>query len=190
MPKYGGITRFYPEIRELQPGFNERRFWARVEKTDACWLWTGARSNDGYGSMTYRDPEGTRHHIRTHRVVWLLAGLGPIPEGGFICHRCDTPLCVRPDHLFLGTQTDNMRDMMSKGRGPTAERNGSARLTSDQVEEIRRRYAEGGITHRQLAEEYGVHAGTISKITLRTRWRLTVHTQPVLAECDSSILYS
>jgi len=85
-------------------------FWAEVEKTDGCWLWRAALSTNGYG-QTSRD--GVQ--IRAHRLAWELER-GPIPVGLLVLHRCDVPTCVNPDHLFLGTNKDNSRDMAAKGR--------------------------------------------------------------------------
>lgn len=89
----------------------ELRFWDKVDRRepDACWLWVGARRHR-YGEV-WRDNK----HVYAHRVSYEIAN-GPIPAGLFICHRCDTPLCVNPAHLFAGTQTDNMRDAANKGR--------------------------------------------------------------------------
>jgi hypothetical protein len=92
------------------PTLEEARFWARVDKSGECWLWTGPRDKDGYGKANVR-----RRALRAHRVSWTMAN-GAIPEGLIVCHRCDTPACVRPDHLWLGTQLDNVRDMTAKGR--------------------------------------------------------------------------
>lgn len=89
----------------------EERFWAKVEKTDGCWLWTAALSTTGYGRIGVG-----KKMAYTHRLSWEMHN-GPIPPGMHICHHCDNPKCVRPDHLFLGTRTDNMRDMWRKGRG-------------------------------------------------------------------------
>lgn len=96
----------------------EERFWAGVKKTETCWIWTRANNGgDGrthiYGVMSRgRRGEGL---IRTHRYSWELHN-GSIPEGLCALHRCDEPLCVRPDHLFLGTLKDNTQDMVTKGR--------------------------------------------------------------------------
>ena len=91
----------------------EERFWSKVEMIPfhPCWEWMGFRNEWGYGqvAISHRSPE------RAHRLSWIIH-YGPIPRGLFVCHRCDNPGCVRPDHLFLGTTTDNMRDMISKGR--------------------------------------------------------------------------
>ena len=93
------------------------RFWTKVEKTEGCWLWRGALSRKGYGSFR-ADAIGGR---QSHRVAWELTH-GPIPDGLFVLHRCDTPRCVNPAHLWLGTAADNSRDMALKGRAASGER--------------------------------------------------------------------
>lgn len=92
----------------------ERRFWDKVQKTPTCWLWTGA-TKDGYRYGIIGPPGGHGSPIRAHRLSWELAN-GPIPSGMVICHSCDEPRCVRPEHLFLGTQRDNLFDARSKGK--------------------------------------------------------------------------
>lgn len=102
-------------------GTNEERFWARVRKSDGCWEWTGTLSPCGYGRFDIAPPLADRwHSTGAHRVAWMLTH-GPIPEGEghhgtCVLHRCDNPKCVRPDHLFLGTQSENMADKTQKGR--------------------------------------------------------------------------
>jgi hypothetical protein len=86
---------------------------------------------------------------------------GAIPDGKCVCHRCDNKGCVRPSHLFLGTQADNMRDMVAKGRSRAGSRNHRAKLTEADATTIRERYAAGGITQSALADEYGVVEGCI-----------------------------
>lgn len=93
-----------------QPQSIEERFWSKVEKTEACWNWVGATSRRGYGAMNIDN-----RTLQTHRVVYELT-YGTIPAGLCVCHHCDNPRCVRPDHLFLGTHADNMHDMVRKGR--------------------------------------------------------------------------
>lgn len=82
-------------------------FWLKVTKTDTCWLWTGRRDKNGYGKVGA---------ALSHRVFWELHN-GHIPDGLYVLHHCDNPPCIRPTHLFLGTQADNVRDMAAKGRG-------------------------------------------------------------------------
>jgi hypothetical protein len=97
----------------------------------------------------------------------------------FVCHTCDVPSCVRPDHLWLGSPADNSRDMVAKGRHRTSygEEARKARLTEAQVREIRARYVPGSITFVQLAKEYGVNHGTIQHVIHRRTWK---HIDPLL----------
>lgn len=122
-------------------------------------------------------PFGTRT-VRAHRFAWELE-VGLIPNGMSVLHRCDNPRCVRPDHLFLGTQADNMRDMRAKGRfvpalGPRKDYHGEAhpasKVTEDDVREIRRLRAEGR-TLQSLADEFGLVNSAIHNIISRKTWR-------------------
>lgn len=137
-----------------------------------CWIWTAAACSRGYGFIN--DNGEIR---RSHRVSWELHN-GPIPEGsGYhgtcVLHKCDTPECVNPDHLFLGTQAENVTDMFGKGRGKKAsgERHGRAKLTKKDVLSIRRRYAEGGISHQKIASKYRVSESLVGFIVNRKIWR-------------------
>lgn len=143
------------------------RFWAKVHKTDSCWLWTGAHSSGGYG--TFRLNGRT---IRAHRFAYEVL-VGTIPAGLMLCHHCDTPACVNPDHLFAGTMADNVRDRDAKQRriAPCGEKNGFAKLTADQVREIRRRYVPRKVSLSSLAREYGVDHTTIHAIVRGENWK-------------------
>lgn len=149
------------------------RFWEKVDRRGKhdCWVWSGARDRGGYGLIWAGSSQ------LAHRVSWVLHH-GPIPRGKKILHRCDNPPCVNPDHLECGTQKKNMRDAMERGRwnpSDTArmargERSGGAKLTRRQVLDIRREYASGKASMKQLAKKHGVVPGTISKIVNRQRW--------------------
>jgi hypothetical protein len=156
--RYAGMTR--PPIE---------RFWEKVVQSDGCWEWTAARTSAGYGEFAV----ATGQMIYAHRFMWTLH-FGPIPEGMFICHHCDNPPCVRPDHLFIGAASDNHADMRHKGRGsnpPTGkgEANHAARLTSSQALDILTRL-EQGETQTSLAREYNVHLSTVHLIKNRRNW--------------------
>lgn len=138
------------------------RLWTKVDKSGECWNWTGRTHRFGYGEITFNgEKQGT------HRVAWVLAN-GPIPTGLSVLHRCDNPRCVRPDHLFLGTQTDNQRDMREKGRHIKGSRHPHARLTETEAIEIQR---SAGVSALALARKYGVSKVTVRNIQLGRRWK-------------------
>lgn len=142
-------------------------FWRRLIKQpgDGCWLWgSPARVSRFYGAVSF---EGKKDYA--HRVAWRFAN-GPIPNGVCVLHRCDNPLCCRPDHLFLGSQADNMRDMATKRRSCLGERNRAAKLSEPAVKEIRRLRGISK-TFRQIADSYGVSASVIFRIIKGDIWR-------------------
>lgn len=147
----------------------EERFWAKVQKTESCWIWSAGTSIGGYGDFS------VTHSIKVpaHRFSWEFT-YGPIPAGISVLHSCDNPPCVNPEHLFLGTKGDNNRDRAQKGRSKGVFFKGSlhrnAKLTEDAVLDIRRRYAAGGIYQRELANEYGVTRFAIGEIVNRVNW--------------------
>lgn len=146
-----------------------RRFWEKVDqKGDGCWLWQGSVfQGTGYGRMKIHQKT-----YRSHRLAWVLTN-GSIPDGLYVCHRCDVPLCCRPDHLFLGTPAENYADMVAKGRRAefvAGEGHGKHRLTASDVLDIRQSYEAGGISMRKLGAMYGVHLATIHLIITRRNW--------------------
>jgi hypothetical protein len=145
----------------------EERFWAKVDKSGECWLWTAAVDGRGYGKIqtgTLAKPKLEA----AHRVAWRLTR-GTEPTG-FVLHHCDTPRCVRPDHLFEGTSADNAADMVTKGRQTRGASHPFARLTEEQVREIRSLDPE--ITNiAAVARRYGVSYFTIRKVVRGETWR-------------------
>ena len=167
------VARFGPEPRDP-----EERFMEKVVKEpgpDGCWLWQGFIFPRGYGA--FRD--GSSGSRRAHR--WSYEHfVGPVPDGLLVLHRCDVRHCVNPDHLFVGTQKDNIADMLAKGRGPERVRQGAtlnnvgvnnpaAKLTEDAIREIRRLYADG-TQIIQLARRYGVSTPVIHSILKGKTW--------------------
>jgi len=150
----------------------ETEFWSRVAKGTGCWLWIANKDRSGYGRFNFK---GVRKPA--HRVSYELS-YGHIESNNFICHRCDEPSCVRPGHLFQGTQFDNMLDMTKKGRRAAGKKvsnpgelNPAAKLTVSQVADIRYRYSNEKISQIKLATQYGVSQQVISNIILRKNWR-------------------
>lgn len=137
------------------------RFWAKVDQTGECWLWTGAQLADGYGVFQL-----ARKAVKAHRVSWELAH-GPIPAGLMVCHRCDVPACVRPDHLWLGTCADNLGDAARKGRMSHGERHFRARLAPLDVLTIR----ASNLNATALARQHGVSICTILDVRKRRTWK-------------------
>ena len=145
----------------------EERFWTKVNKKgdDECWEWQACRNSDGYGSIGYK-----KSTALAHRVSWELH-FGPIPEGMQVLHKCDNPPCMNPNHFFLGTHTDNMRDRKAKGRAnysnnAKGEKNGAAKLTCSDVIAIRKDTR----THKAIAKDYGVDFNTIYRVKARKLW--------------------
>lgn len=131
-----------------------------------CWLWMGGVTHNGYGRFKF---EGKTR--RAHRYSFV-QHRGEIPRGYDVLHSCDTPSCVNPDHLFLGTHQDNMIDRSAKGRQSRGERNGSSKLTADQVAKIRSRYVRGrGGGSFALAREYGITRTHLGFIVNRKNWK-------------------
>lgn len=144
------------------------RFWFYTTKSDeGCWLWTGSTNMNGYGRLAI-DSKG--HYVVAHRVSWEIHH-EPIPDNKMVLHRCDNRLCVRPDHLYVGTAKDNATDREERGR--SADRQGIrhplARLTEQDVSEIIT-LRDSGLKLQDIADRYGVSDSTISAIIHSKRW--------------------
>jgi len=143
------------------------RFMEKVTpNSQGCWIWT-ASQRDAYGDFWLPD----RMH-KAHRVSYMLF-VGPIPDQMDVLHSCDNPLCVQPEHLWLGTDKDNAADRDMKGRSVyvSGERHGSAKLSQKQVEEIRKKYQRFINGYTILSREYGVGRGAIRDIIKNKTWR-------------------
>lgn len=147
------------------------KFWSKVDVglKERCWLWKGYVNPAGYGMINLHDKPFPCFG-KAHRVSWYLH-FGKIPDGLCVCHKCDVRDCVNPGHLFVGTSAENTMDMYSKGRGVVnyGEANGCAKVTREDVEEIRRLYSDGK-TIDELAPVYGVDRTTIFKIATMKSW--------------------
>ena len=141
------------------------RFWAKVDKTDSCWLWSGGKSKNGYGLISLGAP--SRLLVYVHRAIWASA-YGPILEGMNVCHHCDTPACVNHGHLFLGTHQQNMDDRGSKGRCQHGETHYNAKLTEADIHVIRA--ARGVELQRVTASRFDIHSAHVCAIQRRQRW--------------------
>ena len=141
----------------------QMRFWAKVKKSEPeqCWEWLSVLTHDGYGRMWF----GGRFE-GAHRLSWIFTH-GTIQSGMQVCHKCDNPSCVNPSHLFLGTGEDNMMDCVHKGRRTKS----SAKLTSEQIEEIRNKYQNKEKGSWLLGREYGVSKTQILRIVKHICWQ-------------------
>lgn len=163
--------------RDASASFLER-FWSRVDKDGPtliaelgqCWTWKGARHvYDGYGLASFK-----KRPVHAHRVAWFIAnGVWPHP---FALHKCDggrTVGCVRIDHLYEGDHAQNMRDMVERKRNPgrRGEKNHNAKLTAEQVAQIKVYLEAGERTQLQIAAQFGVNGRTVSNIHNRKTWR-------------------
>ena len=179
----------------MKNGTREERFWEHAERgsEDDCWEWQGYRTSKGYGRM-----QVNYISLGAHRLSWEIHN-GPVPDGLLVCHRCDNPPCVNPEHLFVGTCVDNAQDMLAKGRAttgasngahtqphrrPRGDRNGArthpekwrrgeavngAKLTESSVREIRR--LAGTASTYRLADKFGVSPATVQRTIARKTWR-------------------
>lgn len=143
-----------------------RRFWDKVLIGDGCWIWAAARTKTGYGTVGV----GNGKTSQAHRVSWELC-VGPIPDGMQVLHKCDNPPCVNPDHLFIGTNDDNMKDRKAKGRYDLrGEKNPLSVLTEDAVRDIRENYRPRKTPLKYFAEKYGVRLSAVHMAFKRKTW--------------------
>jgi hypothetical protein len=160
-----------------KPAFLAERLAAQIDSSllDGCWPWRGDCSDSGYGRIRVGSAaDGTRRMELAHRVKWRIT-FGDIPDGLDVLHKCDNPPCCRPDHLFLGTNADNMRDRDAKGRGTppphyVGELHPRAKLTANDVATIRTLVASGA-SQSALGRQFGVTHSAIGRIVRGTGWK-------------------
>jgi hypothetical protein len=156
----------------------ELDFWLKVKQIGKCRIWIGSKDKHGYGEIQYKGKKWATHRLAYHLVN------GSIPDGMDILHKCDNPPCCKPEHLFPGTQKDNVDDMMKKGRNGGQFEKGHvnnnplkgediaiSRLTEREVLEARGRHATGKIGHKLLAKEYNMAASTMRAVLTRKTWK-------------------
>lgn len=146
----------------------ESRFWSKVRKTDGCWLWIGGKGHNGYGTLYVAG--AANRQMKAHRLSWRIH-FGTIPGGLWVLHHCDNPPCVRPDHLFLGNRSDNMKDAGRKGRVCTI---GKSRLTHCKRghsfgEQGNTRIGRDGYRHCRACERARVNGGNRQAILAKKR---------------------
>lgn len=147
-------------LKEASPSEELAGFFSLTDRSGVCWHWLGNRMPNGYGRF---------RHVFAHRFAYERL-VGPIPNGLFVLHYCDNPSCVRPDHLFVGTQQDNRNDCKQKGRTAAREKNGQAKLTSLSASIIR--HLEGRVPQRDLAELFGVSQRCVDFVQKGITWNI------------------
>lgn len=139
------------------------KFWSKVDKTSDCWEWLGSTNNMGYGYLCFNGKtQGA------HRISWELT-YGLIPDGFFVLHDCDNRLCVRPSHLWLGTQADNQADKARKNRSASGEAHGRSRLKAIEIIKIRELSAQG-LTQASIAKLFGIVQPHVNRIVHLSQW--------------------
>lgn len=143
----------------------KERIESKVEKVPeaGCWIWMGATQVRGYGEIL-----SSNRKMLAHRASYE-AFVGPIPKGMYVCHACDNVYCVNPNHLFLGTQKQNLQDMAAKGRSTRGEKNAMSKLTEDNIKEIRQLFVSG-VSCKKISKIFEVTTSCISKIKRKETW--------------------
>ena len=156
----------------------EDRLLSHVQKNSisGCWEWTGPKHH-GYGKTSYGSrTDGTRRNVFAHRLAYQI-WVGEIPEGYEVCHKCDNPCCINPNHLFTGTRQDNIADRERKGRNVifVDEEQPRAKLTKKAVKDARWEHMYRGTSFQKLADKYGVTKKTIQNAINGVTWKCVTY---------------
>jgi hypothetical protein len=155
--EFCNIVCSHKNVRRRNP---VERFWKKVLKTQTCWIWMGGHNEAGYGTFFRYDKDGNGRFINAHRFSWEICH-GTIPFGKQILHKCDNPRCVRPDHLAIGTQSENILDSMAKERFP------SCKVKATDIIAIR----NDPRSQTKIARDYGTTRSCIQHIKSGRSWR-------------------
>ena len=158
----GAFVRTVQEQRGYDGHFEMAVF---APKGSDCWLWEGAADKLGYGRVNI----GKHRTHLAHRIAYEAAN-GPIPKGQCVLHRCDTPACIRPSHLYLGTQKQNAADREERGRSPRGEARPNSKLTNEAVKIIREEAKERTTSLRGLGRRFGVELSSIRQVLSGRTW--------------------
>lgn len=160
--------------RSMSPDPSERlRFYGWTERLvipelGNCWEWAGPGHKNR--QMNYGNIRFNKKWIQIHRLAYE-TWVGPIPEGLIVRHKCDNPPCMNPDHLEIGTHRDNFNDMVKRGRYASSTKRKAAKISEQEVVEIRDEYSRGVLTQKMIGEIYGVSDNMVSQIVNRVYWR-------------------
>lgn len=155
-----------PRGKYKRKSIEERFFEKVIINKGECWGWKGGLAHFGYGLMKVRGKND-----RAHRISWRIHK-GEIPKGKLVLHKCDNPICSNPEHLYLGTQSDNVKDIYNRNRrSQRGEKNNQSKLKENQVREIRKKYTGKRGELKSLGEEYRVNYNTIRLIIRNERWK-------------------
>ena len=161
------LSRFWPKVNKNGP------IPAHNPELGPCWIWEAGVNGRGYGCLAARFEDGKGVMVATHRASWMISNKQLVPLGLHVLHHCDTPRCLRPDHLFIGSDQINSDDKIAKGRDKhvIGEEHPNAKLTEEQVREIRAMYATGKFAYHELASTFKVSKTLIATVVRREFWR-------------------
>lgn len=156
-------SKYVKKIPEKFVNSIKNRFYAKIliPNENGCMIWNGSKDPRGYGGFVGLHKKMTSAHRYSYQLH-----IGIIPKGMFVCHKCDNPSCVNPEHLFLGTNSDNHQDMLKKGREKdnSGTKNGMSKLDESKVIEIKKLLSEGNLTHKEIGNRFNISRQVVSSL--------------------------